>query len=81
MAIKYEAYTRLGEKVKGVLPTDSEEDAAGILECDELIPYRLEQVKASKNLAERYPSLFKPKLQDVIDFTRQLVDRHPSNEG
>jgi len=32
MAIKYEAYTRTGEKVEGVLDTDSEEAAYGMLE-------------------------------------------------
>ena len=72
MAIKYEAYTRLGEKVQGVLETDSEEDAYGILEKDELIPYRLRPVRTRRSLVQLAPGLFKPK-QDVIGFTRQLA--------
>ena len=73
MAIKYEAYTRLGEKVQGVLETDSEEDAYGILEKDELIPYRLRPVRTRRSLVQLAPGLFKPKPQDVIGFTRQLA--------
>ena len=73
MAIKYEAYTKLGQKVKGVLQTDSEEDAYGQLEREDLIPYRLRPVRARKALAERAPGLFRPKQQDIIDFTRQMA--------
>ena len=73
MAIKYEAYTRAGEKVRGVLSTDSETDAYEMLERDELIPYRLRPVKARSSLVQLAPGLFKPKTQDIIDFTRQLA--------
>jgi len=73
MAIKYEAYTKLGQKVKGVLQTDSEEDAYGQLEREELIPYRLRPVRTRKTLTQLAPGLFRPKQQDVIDFTRQMA--------
>ena len=73
MAIKYEAYTRQGEKVKGVLETDSEEDAYGMLEREELVPYRLRPVRPRRSLVRMMPGLFKPKLQEIIDFTRQLA--------
>ena len=73
MAIKYEAYTRLGEKVKGVLQTDSEDDAYTILEREELVPYRLRPVRPRPTAVQLAPWLFKPKIQEVIDFTRQLA--------
>ncbi len=73
MAIRYEAYTQQGEKVKGVLETDSEEDAYGLLEKDELIPYRLQPVKTRRSLVQIMPGLFKPRPQEVIDFTRQMA--------
>ena len=72
MAIKYEAYTRSGEKVEGVLDTDSEEAAYGMLENEELIPYRLRTVRRIPSLVRIAPSLFKPKPKDVIDFSKQL---------
>ncbi len=72
MAIKYEAYTRGGKKVRGVLPTDSEDDAYGMLEQDDLIPYRLKPVRARPGLVQLLPALFRPTRQDIIDFTSQL---------
>jgi type IV pilus assembly protein PilC len=72
MSIKYEAYTRLGEKVVGVLHTDSEEAAYDILEQEDLIPYRLRPARNSINLARMFPTIFNPSSQDIIDFTRQL---------
>lgn len=73
MAIKYEAYTREGERVKGVLATDSEEDAYTLLEQDELIPYRLRSIKERRSLVQLFPGLFQPKSQDVIDFSRSMA--------
>ena len=73
MAIKYEAYTRLGEKVTGVLDTDSEEAAYNLLEQDDLIPYRVRPVRQSRSLAQVMPSLFQPRSGDVVDFIRQLA--------
>ena len=72
MAIKYEAYTRGGEKVTGVLDTDSEDTAYTMLEEEELTPYKLRQVRPLPSLVQLAPWLFKPKPQEIIDFTRQL---------
>ena len=73
MAIKYEAYTREGERVKGVLATDSEDDAYTLLEQDELIPYRLRPLKERRSVVQLLPGLFQPKPQDVIDFARSMA--------
>ena len=62
----------MGEKVTGVLETDSEETAYGILTGEELVPYRLRPVRSS-SVVQLVPALFKPKAQDLIDFTRQLA--------
>ena len=72
MSIKYEAYTRLGEKVVGVLHTDSEEAAYDILEKEDLIPYRLRPARSGFSLPRMFPTIFNPSSQDIIDFTRQL---------
>ena len=72
MSIKYEAYTRLGEKVVGVLHTDSEEAAYEILEQDDLIPYRLRPAQSGFSIVRMFPTVFNPSSQDIIDFTRQL---------
>ncbi len=73
MAIKYEAYTRLGEKVVGVLHTDSEEAAYNLLEQEDLIPYRLRPASGGLSLYRMFPTVFNPSSQDIIDFTRQLA--------
>jgi type IV pilus assembly protein PilC len=73
MAIKYEAYTRRGQKVKGVLQTDSTEQAYEMLDKEELIPYRLRPVRTRPSLVRLMPGLFKPKQQDIINFTRQMA--------
>ena len=73
MAIKYEAFNRLGEKVRGVLQTDSTEQAYEMLDEEDLIPYRLRPVRHRPSLVRLMPGLFKPKQQDIIDFTRQLA--------
>lgn len=73
MAIKYEAYTRLGEKVVGVLHTDSEEAAYDLLEQEDLIPYRLRPAGSGLSLYRMFPTVFNPSAQDIIDFTRQLA--------
>ena len=72
MSIKYEAYTRLGEKVVGVLHTDSEDAAYEILEQEDLIPFRLRPAQSGFNVARMFPTIFNPSSQDIIDFTRQL---------
>ena len=72
MAIKYEAYTRLGEKVVGILHTDSEDAAYDILEQEDLIPYRLRPARSGLSLVRLFPTIFNPSSQDIIDFTRQI---------
>ncbi|MCH7801384.1 MAG: hypothetical protein IIC24_07545, partial [Chloroflexi bacterium] len=72
MAIRYEAYTWSGDKVKGVLDADTEEAAYELLAQEELIPYKLKPVKPRRSLVQIVPSLFQPKPQDIIDFTRQV---------
>ncbi len=73
MAIKYQAYTRFGKKIKGVLDTDSEERASYLLEQDDLLPYTLERTVTRRSLVQLAPSLFRPRATDVIDFTRQTA--------
>ena len=73
MAIKYEAYTRLGERVVGVVHAGSEEAAYDILEQEDLIPYRLRPAGRGFSLSRMFPTVFNPSSQDVIDFTRQLA--------
>ena len=72
-AIRYEAYTHEGEKVKGVLSTDSEEAAYDLLEKEKLIPYKLRLIGPRRSPAEILLSLLKPTTQDLIEFTRQLA--------
>jgi type II secretory pathway component PulF len=69
MAIKYVAYSWLGQKLEGVLQVDREEDARQALERDELIPYRLAPVLRRRSLVELMPSLFKPPPKELIEFT------------
>ena len=73
MAIKYEAYTRLGEKVVGVLHTDDEEAVYDILEQEDLIPYRIRPAQSGFSLVRMFPTVFNPSAQAIIDFTRQLA--------
>lgn len=73
MAIRYEAYTWSGDKVKGVLDADTEEDAYELLAQEELIPYKLKPIKPRRSFVQLAPSLFQPKPQDIIDFTRQVT--------
>ena len=73
MAIKYEAYTRLGEKVVGVLHTDDEEAVYDILDQEDLIPYRIRPAQSGFSLVRMFPTVFNPSAQNIIDFTRQLA--------
>src|SRR3990172_7708121 len=73
MALRYIAYNQLGRRVEGVLETDSEQAAYTTLRQDGLIPYRIERVRPPRSLADIAPSLFRPKPQDLIDFTRGLA--------
>jgi type IV pilus assembly protein PilC len=73
MVIKYVAYTWQGERREGVLEVDREEDARELLRQDQLIPYRLVQIRPRRSLVQLAPSLFQPKPQDVIEFTRAMA--------
>ncbi len=52
---------------------DTEEVARQLLERDHFIPYRLAQVRALPSLVRLLPFLFKPKPQELIDFSRGLA--------
>ena len=45
MKIKYKAYTQNGEKVSGILDTESEQIAYNILEKKQLLPYHIEEIE------------------------------------
>ena len=84
MAIRYEAYTWSGEKVSGVLETDSEADAYEKLQQEQLIPYRLAPIRPRRPLVRLAPSLFKPKqgyhrLHTATRVSNRI--RHPSSES
>ena len=49
MKIKYKAYTQNGEKVSGILDTESEQIAYNILEKKQLLPYHIEEIE-NKNV-------------------------------
>ena len=72
MVIRYVAYNWVGQKVTGVLETDSEDDAYEQLEGEDLIPYRLQPVRRRRTLVQLIPTLFKPKPKEIVDFSRQL---------
>ncbi len=72
MVVKYVAYTWEGQKVEGVLEVDREEEARELLQQDNLIPYRLVRVRASRSLVQLMPALFPVKPKDYIEFTRGL---------
>ena len=72
MVIKYIAYTWQGEKVEGVLEVDREEEARELLHQEDLIPYQLTQVRPAPSLSRLAPYLFKPKPQELIEFTRGI---------
>ena len=73
MALKYEALTWSGEKVKGVLDTDSEEVACKMLHEEALIPWRLTPATSRLNLEAVMPRLFPPTTQELIEFTQQTA--------
>ena len=73
MALQYVAYDWLGRRIKGVLETDSEQDAYATLQEDGLIPYRLRPVRPRRSLVQLMPILFRPGRQELIDFTRETA--------
>ena len=70
IVIRYIAYTWQGEKVEGILDVDGEEEAPELLHQEDLIPYRLTHVRPRPSLVRLAPFLFKPKPQELIEFTR-----------
>lgn len=52
---------------------DREEDARELLRQDQLIPYRLVPVRPRRSLVQLVPSLFRPKPQEVIEFSRGMT--------
>ena len=73
MVIKYVAYTWQGEKVEGVLDVVREQDARELLHQQELIPYRLTRVRPLPSWKVLAPYLFRPKPQEMIEFTRGVA--------
>ena len=71
MKIKYKAYTQNGEKVNGILDTESEQIAYNILEKKQLLPYHIEEIE-NKTFEFSINISFKVKTQDLITFTKQL---------
>ena len=71
MKIKYKAYTQNGEKVSGILDTESEQIAYNILEKKQLLPYHIEEIE-NKTFEFSINISFKVKTQDLITFTKQL---------
>ncbi|MQG18615.1 MAG: type II secretion system F family protein [SAR202 cluster bacterium] len=71
MDIKYKAYTQNGEKVDGILETESEKTAYTILEKQKLLPYHLEKIE-NKTYKFSLNITFKVRTQDLITFTKQL---------
>ena len=55
MVVKYVAYTWEGQREEGVLEVDGEEEARQLLQEDNLIPYRLVRVRASRSLVQLIP--------------------------
>ena len=72
MSIKYTAYTWQGDRVDGVLDVDREDDARELLHGQELIPYRLTQLRTLPSLSGLAPLVFKPKPKELVDFTRGI---------
>ena len=72
MVIRYVAYTWQGERVEGILDVDGEEEARELLHREDLIPYRLSRVRQRPSFARLAPFFFKPKPQELIEFTRGI---------
>ena len=54
------------------MEVDGEEEARQLLQEDNLIPYRLVRVRASRSLVQLLPYLFPIKPKEHIEFTRGL---------
>ena len=73
MVVKYVAYTWQGKKIEGFLDVDREDQAREMLQRDNLIPYRLSQVRKRRSLVRLMPALFPPRPKEVIEFSRGMA--------
>lgn len=72
MRVKYEAFTWAGGRVNGEVAAETEAAAYEALRGKHLVPFRLQELRPRRSLVELLPGLFKPKNQEIIDFTRQM---------
>ncbi|MEK7849105.1 MAG: type II secretion system F family protein, partial [Chloroflexota bacterium] len=78
MAIRYVAYTKEGERVAGTLNADSAAAAEETLWRSDLIVVSLRQARQKSRagpsrLARLLPTLYRPKVSDLVNFTRDLA--------
>jgi type IV pilus assembly protein PilC len=73
MAYRYLAYTADGQMTQGVLDVETEQAAEKILWDRKLTVASLERARTRLNLAAMFPTVFGPRPQDVILFSRQLA--------
>ncbi len=73
MPYKYVAYTKAGERVRGVLNVDSEAAAEEALWRSDYVIVSLKQARPRADLTTLMPTLFAIKTRDLIIFSRQLA--------
>lgn len=73
MPYKYVAYTKAGERVRGVLNVTSEEAAEEALWRSDYIIISLKPARPGADLAALMPTFFGVKTRDLIVFSRQLA--------
>lgn len=78
MAIRYVAYTKEGERVAGTLAVDSAAAAEETLWRSDLIVVSLRQTRQKgragpSRLAHLLPTLYRPKVSDLVNFTQDLA--------
>ncbi|MFC2056281.1 type II secretion system F family protein [Chloroflexota bacterium] len=73
IAYRYEAATKQGQSVKGIIKAIDEIGAERLLIAQGYIPVNVEVVPSMFSLEEALPTFFRVKPQDVIPFSRQLA--------
>ncbi len=73
MSIRYIAYNESGEKIAGIIATDSESAAEKTLWESNLTIVSMQSVRPRASRYEMFPSLFKVKARDLISFARELA--------
>lgn len=73
MAYRYVAYNQEGQKIKGLLEVDAEEEAEALLWQANLTVVRLKKARRWPTLREMMPTFYRPKARDIINFSRQLA--------